>query len=166
MKHLQMLPVLALILALSACGGREKAGWDAKEYGGASAVQGKEIAVYRSETCGCCKSWIAHLEKHGFVIKDHVERDMNAVKAKYGVPAEMASCHTAIVDGYVIEGHVPAQDIVAMLEKKPAIQGLSVPAMPVGTPGMEDPATGRKDPFSVMSFSKDGTRVHRRYEEY
>ncbi len=91
---------------------------------------------------------------------------MNAIKTKYGVPEEMASCHTALVDGYVIEGHVPAQDIVAMLAKKPEIQGLSVPAMPVGTPGMEDPATGRKDPFSVMSFSRDGARVHGRYESY
>lgn len=166
MKHLQLLLLFLAILTASACGTKEKAGWDEKEYGGAAPVQKKEIAVYRSETCGCCKSWIAHLQKHGFVVKDHVEKDMGAIKTKYGVSKEMASCHTAIVDGYVIEGHVPAQDIVAMLENKPNIQGLSVPAMPVGTPGMEDPATGRKDPFSVMSFSRAGNQVHRRYETY
>lgn len=166
MKHLALIQIgLITTLTIAACGEKKITGWDAKEYGGAPAVQGKVISVHRSETCGCCKSWITHLEKHGFVVEDHVERDMDGVKKRLGVPAEMGSCHTAVVDGYVIEGHVPAQDIVALLAKKPAIQGLSVPAMPVGTPGMEDPS-GRKDPFSVMSFSKDGTREYRRYASY
>lgn len=162
----QKLYLLIPILALAACGSKEKAGWDAKDYGGAAAIQGKEIAVYRSETCGCCKTWMAHLEKHGFVIQDHVETDMSLVKKRHGVPPEVASCHTAVVDGYVIEGHVPAQDIIALLAKKPGIVGLSVPNMPVGPPGMEDGAGQRKDPFSVMSFSKEGVRVHRSYEVY
>lgn len=162
----QHLYLLIPMLAFTACGSKEKAGWDAKDYGGAAALQGKEIVVYRSATCGCCKAWMAHLENHGFVIRDHVETDMNLVKKRYGVPAGLASCHTAVVDGYVIEGHVPAQDIVALLAKKPGIVGLSVPEMPVGPPGMEDRAGPRKDPFSVMSFSKEGAQVHRRYEAY
>ena len=159
---------IVLLSLLVATGCNEKTnGWDAKDYGGAAPVKGKAIAVFRSETCGCCKQWILHLQKHGFVVEDHVVADMTETKRRYGVPQEVASCHTAVVDGYVIEGHVPAQDIVPLLAKKPEdITGLSVPAMPTGTPGMEDEQAGRKDPFSVVAFSKSGSRLYRRYETY
>ncbi len=111
------------------------------------------ITVYRSESCGCCKDWLHHLEKHNFEIEDIVSNDLNGIKQKLGLPGELASCHTAVIDGYVIEGHVPAQDIKKLVHSKPDIAGLSVPQMPHGTPGME---TGRKDNFYVVAFDKQG----------
>ena len=123
-----------------------------------------EITVYRSPTCGCCSKWIKHLEENQFNIKDIVSDDMQAIKEKYGVPRNMASCHTAIVDGYVIEGHVPARDIKRLLKIKPKVIGISVPGMPSGTPGME--MGGRKDPYQVISFDKEGkSEVFSRYED-
>lgn len=113
-----------------------------------------EIVVYRSPSCGCCHKWIEHLKKHQFTVKDVVTEDVNSIKQKYGVSGEMASCHTAIVDGYVVEGHVPAADIISLLTKRPKIVGVSVPAMPVGTPGME--MSTRKDPFKVIAFDNSG----------
>lgn len=160
---------LSIILAIAtiACGAQADR-WDAPDYEGATPVSGKAISVYRSETCGCCKHWISHLGKHGFAVSDHVVSDLLAIKKQYGVPPGMASCHTAVVDNYVIEGHVPAQDIVRLLSSKRRkdIVGLAVPAMPVGTPGMEDREGGRKDAFSVIAFSKTRAQVHRRYEAY
>lgn len=111
------------------------------------------ITVYRSESCGCCKDWIDHLKQHNFTVDDIISNDMNAVKGRLGLPGELASCHTAIIDGYLIEGHVPAQDIKQLVRSKPDIAGLSVPQMPHGTPGME---TGRKDDFYVIAFDKKG----------
>jgi hypothetical protein len=113
-----------------------------------------EITVYRSPTCGCCAKWLEHMKKHGFVIKDIQEADMDAVKRKLGVPADLQSCHTGVVAGYVIEGHVPAGDVKKLLSTKPALAGLAVPGMPVGAPGME--MGERKDAFAVMGFAKDG----------
>ena len=112
-----------------------------------------EIEVYRSPTCGCCSKWLAHLKENQFIVKDNVTEDVQAIKDKYGVPKNMASCHTALVDGYVVEGHVPAADIKKLLKIKPAVIGISVPGMPSGTPGME--MGGRKDPYKVVSFDKE-----------
>lgn len=112
------------------------------------------ITVYRSPTCGCCGKWLQHLRDNQFSIEDIVTDDMQSVKQKYGVPAAMQSCHTAVIDGYVIEGHVPVRDIQRMLKVKPKIVGIAVPGMPVGTPGME--MGGRKDPYKVVSFDKEG----------
>jgi len=111
-----------------------------------------EIEVYRSPTCGCCSKWIKHLQESNFVVKDFVTNDVQVIKDKYGVPSEMASCHTAIVNGYVVEGHVPAADIKQLLKVKSNVIGISVPGMPVGTPGMD--MGGRKDPYQVVSFDK------------
>ncbi|MDD5460819.1 MAG: DUF411 domain-containing protein [Methylococcales bacterium] len=113
----------------------------------------RDIVVYRSPTCQCCRKWLEHLKQNNFNVKDMVTDDVQAIKDKYGVSKEMASCHTAIVDGYVIEGHVPANDIVKLLKTKPKIAGISVPGMPSGTPGME--MGGRIDPYDVMSFDKE-----------
>ena len=124
-----------------------------------------EIVVYRSPTCGCCKKWVKHLEKHQFEVKDVVERDMAGIKEKYGVPEKLGSCHTAVVNGYVVEGHVPAGDIKAMLKMKPKIAGISVPGMDSGTPGME--MGNRKDPFRVIAFDKEGHfQIFNTYGEY
>ncbi|MBC6429639.1 DUF411 domain-containing protein [Nostoc sp. HG1] len=111
--------------------------------------------VYHSPDCNCCGGWIDHLKAQGFQITDFSTPDIETVKQKYNVPDNLSSCHTAIVNGYVIEGHVPADDIKRLLQEKPNVTGLSVPQMPVGTPGME--MGDRKDPFSVLSFDSKGS---------
>jgi len=121
-----------------------------------------DITVYRSPTCTCCEKWLAHLKQNNFAIKDIVTNDIQAIKTKYGVTAEMASCHTAIINGYVVEGHVPADDIKAMLKTKPKITGIAVPGMPLGTPGME--MGGKKDAYNVMSF--DTANHHQVFHSY
>lgn len=118
------------------------------------AVSGKEMTVYRSPTCGCCGKWIEHAKQNHFVIKDIVTDDMQAIKQKYGVPEKLASCHTAIVDGYVIEGHVPAADIDKLLKTKPKVTGISAPGMPMGSPGME--MGGKAADYDVVSFDNAG----------
>ncbi|MCC5603403.1 DUF411 domain-containing protein [Nostoc favosum] len=118
--------------------------------------------VYHSPDCNCCGGWIDHLKAQGFQITDFSTPDIETVKQKYNVPDNLSSCHTAIVNGYVIEGHVPADDIKRLLQEKPNVAGLSVPQMPVGTPGME--MGDRKDPFSVLSFNhKDSVAVFNKY---
>lgn len=122
-----------------------------------------EIEVYRSPSCACCSKWIAHLEQNNFKVKDFVTNNVQAKKDEMAVPKNMASCHTAIVNGYVVEGHVPAVDIKKILQLKPKVIGISVPGMPSGTPGME--MGGRKDPYKVMSFDKENKQqVFTNYE--
>lgn len=111
------------------------------------------IEVYRSKSCGCCGKWLEHMQDNQFTVIDHVLDDVQATKARYGVTAELASCHTATIDGYVIEGHVPASDIKKLLQQKPNVVGLTVPGMPMGTPGME--MGGKKDAYQVLSFDKN-----------
>jgi len=113
-----------------------------------------EITVYRSATCGCCKAWIAHLEEHNFDVKDVTVENVNPYKQKLKVPPNAASCHTAVVDGVVIEGHVPAQDIKRLLTSEHNTRLLTVPAMPSGTPGMDMPGAPKQD-FKVFSVSND-----------
>lgn len=141
MKCVKML-LSAILLATSLAGQAEEA------------INDKEITVYRSPTCGCCGKWIEHVKQNHFVVKDIVSDDMQAIKKKYGVPDQLASCHTAIVDGYVIEGHVPAADIQKLLDTKPKVVGISAPGMPMGSPGME--MGGRADDFDVVSFDSAG----------
>ena len=112
-----------------------------------------EIDVYRSPSCGCCSKWIKHLKESKFVVKDYVTNDVQKIKDKHFVPDNMASCHTAIVNGYIVEGHVPASDIMKLIKGKASVLGISVPGMPVGTPGME--VGGRKDAYQVVSFDKE-----------
>lgn len=110
------------------------------------------ITVYKSPTCGCCSDWITHLEKAGFAVKAVDRDDMAAIKAQHQVPARLQSCHTALVGGYVIEGHVPAKEIRRLLTERPAITGLAVPGMPIGSPGMEiDGFT--PEPYDVIAFT-------------
>ncbi|NNE33691.1 MAG: DUF411 domain-containing protein, partial [Rhodothermales bacterium] len=114
----------------------------------------RKITVYKSATCGCCKSWIAYLEKAGYEVESVDETDMSMVKAKLGVSRGVASCHTGVINGYVVEGHVPVEDIERMLATKPGIVGISAPGMPVGSPGMEQ--GDRKDPYDVVAFGSSG----------
>jgi len=112
-----------------------------------------EVMTYKDPYCGCCSAWIDHMKANGFTVKFENRSDMNAIKQANGVTRELASCHTAIVDGYVIEGHVPASDVKRLLAEKPAVTGLAVPGMPMGSPGMEGPV---KHAYDVLTFTKDG----------
>lgn len=118
------------------------------------------IEVWKSPTCGCCKDWISHLEKEGFDVKTTMvtESAKTAQRSKLGMPEKLGSCHTALVNGYVLEGHVPGRDIRRLLTEKPRALGLAVPGMPLGSPGMDGPEYGgRKDPYRVLLVQRDGS---------
>nr|WP_024306945.1 DUF411 domain-containing protein [Pseudomonas sp. P818] len=110
------------------------------------------IDVHRDANCGCCKAWISHLQDNGFTVNDHVEADMSAVKQKLGVPPRLASCHTGVIDGKFVEGHVPAADILKLRER-PDLIGAAVPGMPMGSPGME--YDERVDAYQVIGLDRD-----------
>ena len=127
---------------------------------------GAEIAtiqVYKTPTCGCCTKWIDHLRAEGFKVEATDLPDLAELKATNGVSPALSSCHTAMVDGYVLEGHVPAEDVKRMLAEKPQIAGLAVPGMPMGSPGMEHPDPRRHEHFDVVAFGTSdpgGQRVY------
>jgi hypothetical protein len=114
------------------------------------------VEVWKSPTCGCCKDWMRHLEANGFAVKAY-ETGNNAARARLGMPQALGSCHTALVGGYVIEGHVPAADIQRLLRERPPALGLAVPGMPIGSPGMDGPEyRGRRDRYAVLLVQRDG----------
>lgn len=116
------------------------------------------IKVYKDASCGCCTTWVDRLKEAGFKTSVDDSQDMAAIKAKYGLPEDLTSCHTGVVAGYAIEGHVPAADIKRLLKEKPKALGIAVPGMPVNSPGMEVP--GQPDEaYTVWLFAKDGTRA-------
>ena len=112
-----------------------------------------EVTVYKSPTCGCCNKWIAHLEANGFKVNAHDLADLTQVKLEHGVRRGLTSCHTGLVDGYVIEGHVPAEDIRRLLQERPDVVGLAVPGMVTGSPGMEGATS---EPYDVLTFDRNG----------
>ena len=114
-----------------------------------------EINVFRSPTCGCCGLWIEHMREAGFQVNDQITEDMTAIKEQYGVPENLKSCHTTVVDGYVVEGHIPAEDVARLLTEKPDIAGIAVPGMPIGSPGME--SGNYVEPYTVFAFENDGS---------
>ena len=117
------------------------------------------LPVWKDPNCGCCKDWIAHLEKNGFATTV-IEQGNSAARARLGMPQKFGSCHTALVQGYVIEGHVPVADIQRLLKEKPKALGLSVPGMPIGSPGMDGPAyVGRRDAYQVLLIQRDGSNT-------
>jgi len=111
------------------------------------------ITVYKDPSCGCCKSWIEHLIKHGYTVNAKDSPNMPEIKRTMGVPSGLTACHTGMVNGYLIEGHVPAADIDRLLAQKPKIAGLAVPGMPMGSPGMEG---GTAQHYQVLAFDKAG----------
>lgn len=122
------------------------------------------VEVWKDPNCGCCGDWITHLEGNGFSVRIH-DVGNTAARKRLGVPEKLGSCHTALVGGYAIEGHVPAREIHRLLKEKPPAIGLTVPGMPVGSPGMDGQAYGgRQDPYDVLLIAKDGsTRSYQRY---
>ena len=115
------------------------------------------VEVWKDPNCGCCKDWITHLQGAGFQVTVF-DKGNNTARAALGMPQQFGSCHTARVQGYVIEGHVPASDIKRLLADKPQALGLAVPGMPVGSPGMDGPEYGgRRDPYRVLLVQKSGS---------
>lgn len=113
------------------------------------------IDVYKSASCGCCTGWVEHLKKNGFTVRAHDVANPSDYREKAGIPDELGSCHTGMVQGYAIEGHVPAADIKRLLAERPKALGLAVPSMPLGSPGMEG---SRNDPYDVFLVLANGRR--------
>lgn len=112
------------------------------------------ITVNKTPYCGCCTQWMAHLKANGFMVNGNDVDDTAPVRASLGMPAKLGSCHTALINGYVIEGHVPAEDIKRLLKEKPKALGLAVPGMPLGSPGME---SSNPQPYETLLVMKDGS---------
>jgi hypothetical protein len=131
---------------------------------GRAAAKAASIEVWKSPTCGCCKDWINHLEANGFSVTSYDEGNSEA-RERLGMPIRFGSCHTGVVEGYAIEGHVPAKEIYRLLDESPQAIGLSVPAMPRGSPGMDGPVYGGvRDPYDVLLILPDGeARVFQSY---
>jgi hypothetical protein len=119
----------------------------------AQAAEPLTIDVHRDPNCGCCKAWISHLQDNGFTVVDHLETDMNALKQRLGVPPRLSSCHTGVIDGQFVEGHVPAADILT-LRQRPDLLGAAVPGMPTGSPGME--RGNIRDAYQVIGLDGQG----------
>ena len=120
-----------------------------------SAAHAATLTVYKSASCGCCSKWVEHVQKDGFTVKVVNVDDIMAVKAKAGTPVKLSRCHTSIVGGYVVEGHVPAADIKKLLAAKPKAKGIVVAGMPMGSPGMEH--GDHREPFKTVLLKADGS---------
>ena len=169
MRPITKLPVLVTMLGLAACAPEPQAvaqsPADAGEAAAAMDMSAMDmsahqemltkVVVYKSQLCGCCESWVEHMRKAGFEVEVVNTDDLDAIKTRVGVPAGMGSCHTAEVDGYFIEGHVPASDVSRLLVERPDVRGLAVPGMVVGSPGMEQ--GDAVEPYDVVAVAKDGS---------
>jgi hypothetical protein len=123
--------------------------------GTAVAQQNPTVEVYKTPTCGCCNKWVEHLRAHGFAVRTTDVANLADIKARQRVPPHVQSCHTAVVNGYVVEGHVPARDVRRLLTERAAVAGLAVAGMPTGSPGME--VSGRApQPYNVLAFDSHG----------
>ena len=111
------------------------------------------VLVYKTPTCGCCSKWVGHMERAGFEVETRDLNNLTPIKNQYGVQRSFSSCHTAIVDGYIVEGHVPPVYVEKLLEERPDVKGITVPGMPIGSPGMEGP---NPQAYDVLSFDADG----------
>lgn len=151
MSQLKRKLMVGLALSLTAC--YVPSGW----------TQGSNsVIVYKDPNCGCCTAWVTHLRQAGFKVTVNDRADMPVIKSRLNVPQQLSSCHTAQVGNYVVEGHVPAAVILRLLREQPAVQGVAVPGMPVGSPGMEG---GKPQPYQVLTYDEKGkTSVYARYE--
>ena len=155
-RTLALLIVASSIFAVAACDAAPPAAAGKPPAAGHAARTAQVVHVHKDANCGCCNGWIEHMRAAGFTVVAHDSADMAAVKQRLGIPLSQASCHTAEVGGYVLEGHVPAADVQRLLREKPAARGLVLPGMPIGSPGMES-ADGRREAFTVDLLGKDGS---------
>jgi hypothetical protein len=156
MKRFSILAALALV---AACGNADAAS-DAGQPQALAATGSSQglptVLMYKTATCGCCSGWVEHMRQAGFTVDARDlpnNTELMRVKVDAGVPGAMATCHTALVDGYVVEGHVPADQVKRLLAERPEVVGIAVPGMPVGSPGMEGPGA---QPYRVLSFDRQG----------
>lgn len=149
MKRIFQITLVTIFSAglLAACSGEQKA----------DSAEAISVTMYKNEGCQCCTKWAEHLNENGYDVTEKPVDNLSAMKFSYDVPNDMSSCHTAIIDGYVVEGHVPAEDIDRLLEERPDAKGLALPGMPTGSPGMEVPGQ-EPQPYDVMIFQEDGSR--------
>jgi len=124
-------------------------------------AEARVLEVYKSPSCGCCGAWVDHMRSAGFQVLVTDITDLHPIKNKFGVVPELRACHSAVIDGYVIEGHVPAREVMRLLKDRPKAIGLAVPGMPIGSPGMEQGS--RRDPFQVILFSSTRRLVFAAY---
>ena len=139
-------------LLLQAAGAVAMLGWVPRVSAQGAAV----VKVYKSPTCGCCGEWVKHVRAGGLQVEVHELADVSPIRDRYGVPGKLASCHTAVVGGYAIEGHVPVADIKRLLQERPKVIGLAVPGMVAGSPGMEQ---GSPQRYATLAFDARGYRV-------
>lgn len=131
----------------------------------AQTAPARNLTVFKTPTCPCCDGWIAHMRRAGFTATVTIVPDLQTIRSSRGLPDALASCHTGLVGGYLVEGHVPARDVVRLLAERPTAVGLAVPAMPLGSPGMETPQ-GHKDPYETLLVLRSGaTRVFARHNQ-
>lgn len=149
------LSVVTVAVALASCGQSEPPSASLQVMSTAAAAEQPQLVVYKNASCGCCKVWVEHMRKNGFAAKVTDVDNMSPIKERVGVPYGMGSCHTAEVGGYFIEGHVPAEQVLRLLKEKPKAKGLTVPGMPIGSPGMEQGDV--KQPYEVHLVHEDGT---------
>lgn len=161
MKLLYNQLVLVLVAAVACEGGdgkiSQRQGLDYSEAVAAThdLATSTKVKVYKPTFCGCCASWVEHMRTAGFEVEVEETDELERVKSELGVPSELESCHTAEVEGYVIEGHVPADVIARLLTERPEVRGIAVPGMPAGSPGMET-SDGQTEPFDIVSFDETG----------
>ena len=129
----------------------------------AVSIDNAEMTVYSSPTCSCCAKWVDHLEENGLTVKHIKTEELGAKKQELGVPRSLASCHTGVIGSYVVEGHVPAEQVKRLLTESPNVEGLSVPGMPIGSPGMERGDT--REPYDVVAFRDDQAGVFASYHK-
>ena len=158
---MKKIPVVLTALLMAACGEEVTTPAETPSAGQPSAqvaaTSDKVLEVYKSPTCGCCGAWVEHMESNGYTVNVHEQQNLQSIKEKAGILPGTGSCHTAFIDGYAIEGHVPASDVDRLLEERPEGKGLTVPGMPAGSPGME--MGDRKDAYDVLLFDENGTEV-------
>jgi hypothetical protein len=147
-----LIGLLAAVL-LAGCAGSASQQAAAEQTTGEQTV--REMVVYSSPACGCCGDWVGYVEEHGYTVTVESVQDIAVVKEEHNIPQSAWSCHTALVDGYIVEGHVPIEDIERLLTERPDVVGIAVPRMPVGSPGMEVPGV-EPEPFEVVTFDAVG----------
>ncbi|MGD8428603.1 MAG: DUF411 domain-containing protein [Balneolaceae bacterium] len=119
-----------------------------------------EVVMYKNPGCECCDKWASYMQQHGYKVSVNQSQNMPALKTKYGVPGNMESCHTALIGGYIIEGHVPIEDINRLLKEQPAVIGIAAPGMPASSPGMN---TAFNKPYNVYLFNDSGSKIYARH---
>ncbi|MGH8530770.1 MAG: DUF411 domain-containing protein [Nevskiales bacterium] len=145
----QQIAVLAFIAVMGAAVAAALTWWDALR----PDPDPDTVVVYKRATCNCCTKWVTHLKAAGFNVQVHNESDLDARQDALGIPQPLRACHTATVEGYLVEGHVPAEDIRRLLAEKPHARGIAVPGMPIGSPGME--IGERRDPYLTLLFHRN-----------